>query len=221
MAHGQHMVHIRPQFCHHRSWSIRLKVAARVINSTVGVCVKCCSEQVTACCMSVSVVNHQPGASFGVSRDGNHWASLWQRRYGRDVMDCYSWSLNLVCSDFHIFDPLRSSWLAGDWQQMLTWSKLSAPGYRNVTQIFSMQPLVSWWSKCQWWLHGSLDVCLPLPLFHVFIKARISILASECSLSYFTKLLCIFCLSELKEVVTKLIEALHAVFMTGFLFQVS
>jgi len=34
--------------------------------STEEVCDKCCSQEVTVYCMSVSVVNHQSGASYGV-----------------------------------------------------------------------------------------------------------------------------------------------------------
>jgi len=48
--------------------------------------------------------------SEGMEITGPHCASwthhvLWH--YGKEVMDCSSWRLDLVHSDFHIFDPLK------------------------------------------------------------------------------------------------------------------
>jgi len=103
--------------------------------------------------MSVSVVNTSQVllmGSEGMEITGPHcafWTHHVLRRYGREVMDCSSWHLDLVRSDFHIFDPLRSFWLAGDMKQAVSsWLQKLDTNFFHAR----MQPLVSWWSKCQW-----------------------------------------------------------------------
>ena len=51
-------------------------------------------------------------------------------------------------------EPLRSTLLLSDMQQMVMWSKLSPPGCRHLIMSFVEQRL-----NCQFWLHGG-EMCI-------------------------------------------------------------
>jgi len=71
-----------------------------------------------------------------------------------DGLCCYGGKVThhpvLATSVFHLFGPLKKTWLARDLQQTLMLSKPSPPGNVLHTSVFyaRIQALVSWWNKC-------------------------------------------------------------------------
>jgi hypothetical protein len=65
-------------------------------------------------------------------------------------LESYTPSSDLATSVFHLFGPLKKTWLASDLQQTPMLSKLSPPGNMPYTSVFyaRIQDLVSWWNKC-------------------------------------------------------------------------
>jgi len=116
--------------------------------------VKClCRRWQLASCQHLLQISFQPGASWGVQGDGNHWFPhcqpdlwlimvMWLEGYGPCFLHVCRMS-----SDFQLFGPLKRH-LAG--KLFVTWSRLSLPhdntGYWFL--LYWATSLVPWWDKC-------------------------------------------------------------------------
>ena len=162
-----------------------------------------CSQEVTACFMSVFDVNFVRTVCFlSVHRNGSHWAWYCQLDLWQVTVLMAAWrlwttlsSVLISCSVISKFlDPLKRSWLADIFQWTLMWNQLPFSGFGHLTSVSSSQDsscgaAVVQVFQCQYLLCAGLmsSICYPR------ITVRIKFLWSEC---FFTLCFETICLKE-------------------------